>query len=68
VAGLVAVALLGRVAASTYGPGAPGFGVTGDSAAHLAATGSAFGAVALAAGLMAALAALLAMLVARPVR
>jgi EmrB/QacA subfamily drug resistance transporter len=68
VAGLIAVALLGRLAAEAYGPGAPGFGVTGDTAAHLAATGAAFGTVALTASLMAALAAVLALLVARPVR
>lgn len=68
VAGLIAVALLGRMAAEAYGPGAPGFGVTGDSAQHLAATGAAFGTVALAASLMAALAAALALLVKRPVR
>jgi len=68
VAGLVAVALLGRMAATAYGPGAPGFGVAGDSAAHLAATGAAFGSVALTACLMALLASVLALLVARPVR
>ncbi len=68
VAGLIAVALLGRVAAEAYGPGAPGFGVTGDSAAHLAATGAAFGSVALAASLMAALAAVLALFVRHAVR
>ncbi len=68
VAGLIAVALLGRVAAEAYGPGAPGFGVTADTPAHLAATGAAFGSVALSASLMAALAAALALLVARPVR
>ncbi|MFN3578037.1 MAG: MFS transporter [Tabrizicola sp.] len=68
VAGLVAVALLGRMAAAAYGPGGPGFGVTGTGPAHLAATGAAFGAVALTASLMAALAGLLALLVARPVR
>ena len=68
VAGLIAIALQGRIAAAAYGPGAPGFGVTGDTTAHLAATGSAFGAVALTATLMAALAAVLALLVARPVR
>ncbi len=68
VAGLVAVALLGRMASAAYGPGAPGFGVTGDSAQHLAATGAAFGTVALTASLMAALAAVLALLVSRPVR
>lgn len=68
VAGLIAVALLGRVAAEAYGPGLPGFGVTGDSAVHLAATGAAFGSVALAASLMAALAAALALFVRRPVR
>jgi EmrB/QacA subfamily drug resistance transporter len=68
VAGLIAVALLGRVAAKVYGPDAPGFGVTGDSAQHLHATAAAFGTVALTASLMAALAAILALLVARPVR
>ena len=68
VAGLIAVALLGRLAAEAYGPGAPGFGVTGETPAHLAATGAAFGTVALTASLMAALAAVLALLVARPVR
>lgn len=68
VAGLIAVALLGRLAAEAYGAGAPGFGVSGTSAEHLAATGQAFGTVALTASLMAALAAVLALLVARPVR
>ena len=68
VAGLIAVALLGRLAADAYGTGSPGFGVTGTGAAHLAATGAAFGAVALASSLMAALAAVLALLVSRPVR
>ena len=68
VAGLVAIALQGRIAAAAYGSGAPGFGVTGDTPGHLAATGAAFGSVALTASLMAALAAVLALLVARPVR
>ncbi|MFO1203603.1 MAG: MFS transporter [Tabrizicola sp.] len=68
VAGLIAVALQGRIAAAAYGAGAPGFGVTGDSAEHLAATGAAFGSVALTASAMAALAAVLALLVRRPVR
>lgn len=68
VAGLIAVALLGRMAAEAYGTGAPGFGVPGDTAQHLAATGAAFGTVALTASLMALLAAVLALLVARPVR
>jgi predicted MFS family arabinose efflux permease len=68
VAGLVAVALLGRMAAEAYGPDAPGFGVLGDSAQHLAATGAAFGSVALTSSLMAALAAVLALLVARPTK
>jgi EmrB/QacA subfamily drug resistance transporter len=68
VAGLMAVALLGRIAAAAYGPAAPGFGVTGDTAAHLAATGAAFGRVALIASLLAALAACLALFVKRPVR
>jgi EmrB/QacA subfamily drug resistance transporter len=61
VAGLVAVALLGRVAAAAYGPDGPGFGAAGQGAAHLAATGAAFGQVALLGALMAALAALLAL-------
>ncbi len=68
VAGLIAVALSGRMAAAAYGPGSPGFGVTGDTPAHLAATGAAFGTVALTASGMAALAAVLALLVRRPVR
>ena len=68
VAGLVAVALLGRMAASAYGPGAPGFGLTANTPAHLAATGAAFGTVAATASLMAALAAVLALLVGRPVK
>lgn len=68
VAGMVAVALLGKVAARAYGPGGPGFGLPGDTAAHLAATGAAFGTIALIASLAAALASVLALLVARPVR
>lgn len=68
VAGLIAIALQGRVAAAAYGTGAPGFGVTGTGPEHLAATGAAFGSVALVASLMAALAAVLALGVARPVR
>lgn len=68
VAGLIAIALQGRIAAAAYGPGEPGFGVTGDGSAHLAATGAAFGAVALTASAMAALAALLALMLARRVR
>jgi EmrB/QacA subfamily drug resistance transporter len=68
VAGLVAVALLGRVAAWAYGEGSPGFGVTGTDPSHLAATGTAFSTVALIGSLMAALAAVLALLVKRPVR
>ena len=68
VAGLVAVALLGRVAAWAYGPGTPGFGLEGAGTAHLAATGAGFGTVALIASLAAALAALLALAVPRPVR
>jgi EmrB/QacA subfamily drug resistance transporter len=68
VAGLVAVALLGRMAASAYGAVAPGFGLSGDSPAHLAATGAAFGSVALTASIMAGLATLLALMVKRPIR
>jgi EmrB/QacA subfamily drug resistance transporter len=61
VAGLVAVALLGRVAAVAYGAGAPGFGLPGTGAEHLAATGAAFGSIALLSAGMAGLAALLAL-------
>lgn len=61
VAGLIAVAALGRVAAAAYGDGAPGFGLAGLGPAHLAATGAAFGSVALIGALMAGLAALLAL-------
>lgn len=68
VAGLIAVALQGRIAAAAYGPGAPGFGVTGEGPAHLAASGAAFGTVALVASGMALLAAVLALMVRRPVR
>jgi len=68
VAGLVAVALLGRVAAAAYGPDGPGFGAAGQGAAHLAATGAAFGQVAILGSLMAALAALLALTTGRSVR
>jgi EmrB/QacA subfamily drug resistance transporter len=68
VAGLMAVAVLGRVAAVAYGAEGPGFGVTGAAPAHLAATGTAFGTVALIGGVMAGLAALLALTAARPVK
>jgi EmrB/QacA subfamily drug resistance transporter len=61
VAGLVAVAALGRVAAAAYGEGGPGFGLPGTGAAHLAATGAAFGTVALIGAVMAGLAAGLAL-------
>ncbi|OYX22096.1 MAG: hypothetical protein B7Z04_00490 [Rhodobacterales bacterium 32-66-9] len=66
--GLAAVAVLGRVAAWSYGDAAPGFGVPGDGPAHLAATGTAFGTIALSASLSAALAAALALCVTRAVR
>jgi EmrB/QacA subfamily drug resistance transporter len=68
VAGLIAVAVLGRVAAAAYGPGAPGFGLPGNSAAHLAATDAAFGSVALIGSAMAALAAVLALTIGRRIR
>lgn len=68
VAGLVAVAALGQVAVSAYGTVGPGFGVPGTGADHLAATGQAFGQIALIASLAALLAATLALLVRRPVR
>lgn len=68
VAGLLAVALLGRVAAVAYGPDGPGFGAVGQGADHLAATGAAFGQVAFLGALMAALAALLALTTGRSVR
>ena len=52
-AGLAAVAVLGRVGAWSHGDAAPGFGVPGDGPAHLAATGTAFGTIALSASLSA---------------
>ena len=61
VAGLIAVALLGKLAAAAYGAGAPGFGLTSSDPAHLAATGAAFGVVAAVGAGAAALAALLAL-------
>jgi EmrB/QacA subfamily drug resistance transporter len=68
VAGLIAVALLGRLAAAEYGAGAPGFGLSGDDPAHLAATARGFAAVALVSAAMAGLAAVLALGVGRRVR
>jgi EmrB/QacA subfamily drug resistance transporter len=68
VAGLVAVTGLGQVAAAAYGGGAPGFGVEGTGEAHLAATGAAFGMVALISAAMAALATFLALMSTRRVR
>jgi EmrB/QacA subfamily drug resistance transporter len=65
VAGLIAVALLGRVAAASYHPDLPGFGLTGESPAHLAATARAFGHVALIGAAMAGVAALLALMTGR---
>lgn len=46
VASLVGVALMGRVAASAYGEGLPGFGLAGAGPAHLAQTSHAFAVVA----------------------
>jgi len=62
VAGLLAVALLGKLASLAYGaPGAdlPGFGLPGADPAHLAATSAAFARVALVGAVMAAVAAAL---------
>jgi hypothetical protein len=61
VAGLIAVAVLGRVAAAVYGDTSPGFGLSGTGTEHLAATGAAFGTLALIAAAMAGLAAALAL-------
>lgn len=61
VAGLIAIAALGQVAERAYGSGMPGFGLPGAGPVHLAATGAAFGSVALIGAIMAGLAALLAM-------
>lgn len=61
VAALVAVALMGRIALSLYGPtgaDAPGFGLAAGSPAHHAATLAAFRAMAAASAALAALAAL----------
>lgn len=68
VAGLVAVALLGRVAATAYGSDGPGFAAPGTDAAHLAATSAAFGQVALIGAVLAMAAAALALLTGRPAR
>ncbi len=68
-AGLVAVALMGRLAAWAYGtPDAtdlPGFGVPGTAAAHVAATGHAFALVAGLAAVMALVAAILSLTIRR---
>lgn len=68
VAGLMAVALLGRLAAASYGPRGPGFGTTGSDPQHLQATADAFGTIALIAALCAGIAAVIALAVPRPVR
>ncbi|MGL4236239.1 MFS transporter [Tabrizicola sp.] len=65
VAGLIAVAVLGKIAAATYGTGEPGFGLPGTDPAHLAATGEAFGIVAAISAGMAALGMALALMSAR---
>jgi EmrB/QacA subfamily drug resistance transporter len=60
ISGLVAIAVLGGIAATAYGPvadGLPGFGLTAGDAAHRTATGRAFRLIAAAAGLAALLAA-----------
>ncbi len=63
VAGLIAVALMGRLAAWSYGavndPSLPGFGVPGSTTAHVAATSHAFALVAGIAAAMALVAAIL---------
>jgi EmrB/QacA subfamily drug resistance transporter len=54
-ASLLAVALMGRLAAAAYGPIAPdtpGFGLIASTPAHIAATGAAFGRIAALAALM----------------
>jgi EmrB/QacA subfamily drug resistance transporter len=70
-AGLIAVALLGRIAAASYGAtgdGLPGFGLPGADAAHLAATGAAFRQVAMIGSAAAAVAAVLALASVRRIR
>jgi MFS family permease len=69
VAGLIAVALMGRLAAWAYGtPDAatlPGFGLPGTAAVHVVATGHAFAIVAGVASAMALLAAILSLTIRR---
>lgn len=62
-ASLVAVALMGRLAANAYGPisaQTPGFGLLSTTPAHIAATASSFGQIALLAACASALSALVA--------
>ena len=69
VAGLIAVALMGRLAAWMYGATdagtLPGFGLPGTAAAHVAATGHAFAVVAGVAAAMALVAAILSLTIRR---
>ena len=65
VAALIAVALLGRMAAWAYGPEGPGFGAVGTGAAHLAASGAGFATVTGIAAGMAGMAALFALFTCR---
>lgn len=63
--GLIAVALMGLVARASYGPGGagmPGFGLPGQTAAHVAATSAAFAHVAALAAALALASALIAAL------
>jgi EmrB/QacA subfamily drug resistance transporter len=61
VASMIAVAMMGTVAAWAYGTSEPGFGLTASTAEHLAATARAFGAVAGIAALCAGMAAAIAL-------
>lgn len=68
VASLIAVALMGSLARWSYGPvtpGLPGFGLPGQSAAHIAATSASFGHIAALSAALAAIAALTSALIPR---
>ncbi|MEI6098768.1 MAG: MFS transporter [Alphaproteobacteria bacterium] len=68
VSGLIAVALMGRVARWSYGPvteGMPGFGLPGAGSAHVSAVGAAFGDIAAVSAVLALAAAVTAAMMGR---
>ncbi len=68
VGGLIAIAVMGRTAAWSYGPlseGLPGFGLPGTGAGHIAATSAAFALIAATAAVLALTAALTSLFIRR---